>query len=769
MMQSSRLKGWRLARRAAVAAALLVVLVAVAGLGLLRGSLPQVQGSRSLPGLATVVRIERDAAGVPRIIGQSRLDVARVTGYLHAQERFFQMDLLRRRAAGELSALLGAPLYEIDAQVRRNHFREVARRVLQAQTTAQRTLLQAYVDGVNAGLGALTVRPWEYQLLRVAPEPWQPEDSLLCIYSMWLDLQDHDANIDRSLRAIRDATGEAGFAFLGGLAQRGDAALDGSVLPEAALPVALPAPRSRIAAAADPLGLQPPFVAGSNSFAIAGARSASGLPVLANDMHLSLRVPHIWYRASLQWIDASGASRKVVGVMLPGMPAMVVGSNGHVAWGFTNSNIDTVDAVPLGPQEVVRERVEEIQIRGAPARQLRLRESALGPVLTAADAPQQLALRWTALQAEATNLQLVDMENSQSVAQAMEIAHRSGIPNQNLLVVDAAGHVGWTLTGAIPLRDGSGWLPPAQVRTWVDPPEGLLWTANNRIVGGAALALLGDGGYDGSARAASIRDDLRERAARAPLTETDLLAVQLGDRAAHLDPWRDLLLGVLDDAFVAGNPARQALRETVQSWQGHASVDSVGYRVLRGFRSQAAQRALGPWVRATQAVYADANLGRLRPETAALRLLQQQPASLLDPAYASWQTLLQQSADAVLQEAGGSADSVKAWTWGRYNVSAMRHPLSAALPRFIGQWLDMPAEQQAGDSDMARVARPTSGASQRLVVSPGREEQGLLHLPGGQSGHPLSPYYRAGHEAWAKGEPAPLLPGATRWILTLQP
>jgi penicillin amidase len=174
-------------------------------------------------------------------------------------------------------------------------------------------------------------------------------------------------------------------------------------------------------------------------------------------------------------------------------------------------------------------------------------------------------------------------------------------------------------------------------------------------------------------------------------------------------------------------------------------------------------------VRATQAVYADANLGRLRPETAALRLLQQQPASLLDPAYASWQTLLQQSADAVLREAGGSADSVKAWTWGRYNVSAMRHPLSAALPGFIGQWLDMPAEQQAGDSDMARVARPTSGASQRLVVSPGREEQGLLHLPGGQSGHPLSPYYRAGHEAWAKGEPAPLLPGTTRWILTLQP
>jgi penicillin amidase len=744
-----------------------VVLLALGtGYGLLRASLPQLEGSHSLAGLTAAVRIERDAAGVPRVIGNSRLDVARASGFLHAQERYFQMDLLRRRAAGELAALLGAPLFDIDAQARRFHFREVARQVLQAQNPAQQALLQAYVDGVNAGLTALAARPWEYQLLRVAPEPWLPEDSLLCVYSMWLDLQDYDANIDRSLRALRLATGEPGFEFIGGLAQRGDATLDDSALPDPPLPAALPAAPAVLAQA---MSLEPPFVAGSNSFAIAAAHSANGLPVLANDMHLGLRVPHIWYRATLQWSDTAGALRQVSGVMLPGMPAMVVGSNSHVAWGFTNSNIDTVDAVPLGPQDAVHERIEQIRIRGAATRQLRLRESALGPVLTDAAAPQQLALRWTALQPHATNLQMVELEDSLNVAQALQVAHRSGMPNQNILVVDDSGHTAWSLTGAIPLQGADGWLPAERVPTRLDPPEGLLWTANNRVVGGAALALLGDGGYDGSQRAASIRDDLRARAAQGALTERDLLAVQLGDRAVHLEPWRQLLLTVLDDAFVADQPARGALREAVQAWQGHASVDSVGYRAIRAFRTQASQRALGPWVRATQAVYPQANLGRLRPEVAALRLLQNQPAALLDPAFASWQVLLQQAADAVVKDAGGTPESIREWTWGQYNVLAMRHPLSAALPKGVGRWLDMPAEAQPGDSDMARVARPTSGASERMVVSPGHEQQGLLHMPGGQSGHPLSPYYRAGHEAWAKGEPAPLLPGDTRWNLTLQP
>lgn len=772
-MPTNRVIGWRRLRWGlgvglGVALGLAAGTVGV-GYGVLRASMPQLEGNRPLIGLSSPVRVERDALGVPRIDGANRLDVARASGFLHAQERFFQMDLQRRVAAGELSELLGARLYKIDAQSRRYQFRSLARRVLAQQSPQQLATLQAYVEGVNAGLAALSARSWEYQLLRTDPQPWKPEDSVLCIYTMWLDLQDNDGTIDRSLRALREATGEAGFQFIGGLAQRGNAALDGSVLPDAPLPTALPARAATAVAAATVNGLEPAFIAGSNSFAVSGARSASGVPILANDMHLSLRVPHIWYRASLQWKDAQGSQRRLAGVMLPGMPSIVVGSNGRVAWGFTNSNIDTVDVVELGPQDRISEHTETILVRGEASRQLVLRESSQGPLLTDADAPRQLALRWTALQPEATNLSLLGMEDAQTVAEAIDVAHHSGMPNQNLLAVDRDGHVGWTLTGAIPAHDATGWLPSDRTPTSLDPSDGLLWTANNRIVGGAALSLLGDGGYDSAHRALAIRDDLRARAAQGPMRELDLLAVQLSDAAAYLQPWRELLLTVLDDGFVAGQPARLALRDAVRDWGGHASIDSTGYRLLRAFRSQAVERALRPWLLATRSVYPEADLARLRPEHAALRLLQQQPAALLDPAYPSWQSLMQQSADAVIEQAGGTASAVADWNWGRYNTLAMRHPLSSALPALLDGWLNMPAEPLPGDSDMARVQRPQSGASQRLVVSPGREQEGILHMPGGQSGHPLSPYYRAGHEDWARGEPTALLPGETRWSLLLKP
>jgi penicillin amidase len=346
------------------------------------------------------------------------------------------------------------------------------------------------------------------------------------------------------------------------------------------------------------------------------------------------------------------------------------------------------------------------------------------------------------------------------------------MPNQNLLAVDQAGHIGWTVTGAIPRYDDRDqWLARDEVPVLLDPPEGIAWTANNRIVGGRALALLGDGGYDGPQRAASIRDDLRARVQATPqLTERDLLAVQLGDRAAHLDRWRDLLLQVLaDDAKLAQSTAGQAMRDEVRNWQGHAAIDSAGYRLVREFRAQVWQSTLAPYVAAAQTRMADADLSRLRPEAAVWRLITERPAALLNPAYPSWDALLSAAVGATLNEAGRTAEGVKAYTWGQRNVLRMRHPLSASLPAFVARWLDAPFEPLPGDREMARVQTPTSGASQRLVVSPGREQDGVFHMPGGQSGHPLSPYYLAGHDDWARGKATPLLPGVSKYQLALLP
>ena len=744
--------------------------------GVLRGSLPQLTGQHQLAGLSAPVNVDRDAQGVPWVRGQSRLDVARATGYLHAQERFFQMDLLRRRAAGELSALVGSAALQIDTKTRRNGFRALAQQVIAGQDAEARALVDAYVAGVNAGLAALRNKPWEYQLLRVDPTPWQAEDTILCLYAMWLDLQDSDAAYDRTLLALREGAGDEALALLGALGSPDDAALDGSHLPQPALPAALPTPphKSGLSAAvhAPNTGMEPPFMAGSNSFAVSGAHTATGAALLANDMHLGLRLPHVWYHAALAWRDAQGQPRQVVGVMLPGTPAMVVGSNGRVAWGFTNSNVDTVDAVALTDADAVTETTARIEVKGQKAQEVTLRLSAHGPVVTARDAPVQYALRWNALRPEAANLSLMQLEDASTAAEALQIGHRAGMPNQNLLAVDGQGHIGWTVTGSIPRYDDrDSWLPQDEVPTLLDPDEGLFWTANNRIVGGRALALLGDGGYDGPQRAASIRDDLRARAQAAPqLSERDLLAVQLGDRAAHLDRWRDLLLQVLArDPELASQPAALALRVELHAWQGHAAIDSAGYRLIREFRGHVWQQVLAPYVAAAQTRMPEADLSRLRPEAAVWRLVTEQPATLLNPAYASWDALMSAAAAATLSDAGGTAAGVQAYTWGQRNVLRMRHPLSASLPGFVARQLDAPFEPLPGDREMARVQTPISGASERLVVSPGHEDSGLFHMPGGQSGHPLSPYYLAGHDDWARGRATPLLPGEPKYQLALLP
>ena len=761
-----------MSKKSWIKAALMLLAFAVGfAIGVLRGSLPQLTGQHQLSGLSSRVNVFRDVKGVPLVRGRTRLDVARATGFLHAQERYFQMDLLRRRAAGELSALVGPAALQIDIKTRRNDFRGLAQQVIAAQSPAARTLLDAYVDGVNQGLKALHSKPWEYVLLRIDPQAWRAEDTILCLYAMWLDLQDSDAAYDRTLLALRESAGDDALAFLGGLASPDDAALDGSVLPQPALPGALPVTTvTPVRTAA--VGMEAPFMAGSNSFAVSGAHTSNGAALLANDMHLGLRLPHIWYHAALQWLDSDGHPLQVVGVMLPGTPAMVVGSNGRVAWGFTNSNIDTVDAVRLGPDDAITETTALIEVKGQAAQTVTLRRSAHGPLVTAPDAPVQYALRWNALRADAANLSLMQLERAVTAAEALQIGHRAGMPNQNLLAVDEEGHIGWTVTGAIPRQDDRDqWLAQDEVPVVLDPAGGLAWTANNRIVGGQALALLGDGGYDGPQRAASIRDDLRARAQASPyLTEGDLLAVQLGDRAAHLDRWRDLLLQVLaNDARLATAPAALALRDEVRAWQGHAAIDSAGYRLIREFRAHVWQQVLAPYVAAAQSRMADADLSRLRPEAAVWRLITERPAALLNPAYASWDALLSAAAGATLNDAGGTAEGIHAYTWGQRNVLRMRHPLSASLPGFVARWLDAPFEALPGDREMARVQTPTSGASERLVVSPGREEYGLFHMPGGQSGHPLSPYYLAGHDDWVRGTATPLLPGVSKYQLSLLP
>jgi penicillin amidase len=533
---------------------------------------------------------------------------------------------------------------------------------------------------------------------------------------------------------------------------------------------------------------------GSNNWAVAGSRTAHGGAILANDMHLGISVPNTWYYASLAWPGAEGGER-VTGVTLPGTPFLVVGSNTHVAWGFTNSQGDWSDIVivepdpgnpnayltPEGPRTLERVR-ETLHVKGGQDEALDVVATVWGPVVGHDRRGRALAVHWVPLVPGGVNMGLARMETARSLDEALGLAARAGIPHQNFVCADATGRIGWTIAGRIPRRVGfdgrlptswadgtrrwDGWLDPAEYPRIVDPPEGRIWTANARVVDGERLAKIGFGGYDLGARARQVRDDLR---AFPRATERDMLAVQLDDRALFLARWRDLLLRTLTPEVAARDRRRAQMRQHVQSWGGHAATSSVGYRLVRAFRATVAEQIFGPLVAPCRRADGRFDFGRIRQSEGPLwALVSERPAHLLNRIYGSWDGLLVSAADktldTLLAEGGRLADR----TWGERNTVHIQHPLSRVLPA-LGFFLDMPRRPLPGDSNMPRFQSPDAGASERLVVSPGREAEGFFHMPDGESGHPLSSHYRDGHEAWVSGEPLPFLPGPPVDVLTLVP
>ncbi len=736
----------RIVRIVAVVLVLLVILVVGLGFyvrGQLRGSLAQLDGEAKLAGLSAPVTVARDDRGIPTIRGENRLDVAYALGFVHGQERFFQMDLLRRNSAGELAEIVGEAALPLDKPKRMNRFRDVARRVVEGANADQREMLEAYAAGVNAGLAALPTKPFEYLVLGAEPAPWKAEDSGLVLFSMYLDLQGEDYRDETTLGVMHDVLPEPMFDFLAPRGTEWDAPIQGEAFQTPPIPgpevfdtrkldaVAVASLRPLDAAA--PEG---PVHFGSNNWAVSGKRTKDGRAIVADDMHLGIRVPHIWYRAALEWPVSEGSDQKrnVTGVSLPGTPGIVVGSNGHVAWAFTNSEGDWVDVVivevdpndkdsyltPDGPRKFGHEK-EVLKIAGKPDETLEVVTTIWGPVKGTDHDGRPRVERWVAYDTEGVNMGLLKMETADTLEDAMRQANLSGSPAQNFVVADDQGHIAWTIMGRIPRRVGfdgrlpsswadgkhrwDGYLAPEDYPRVVDPEDGRIWTANARVVSGDMLATLGDGGYDLGARAQQIRDDMR---AKDEFTEADMLRIQLDDRAVFLSPCKKV-----DEKFSI------------------AKLD----------------RTEGPvW-----------------------RLVSEQPEHLIDPRYKDWDSLLLAAADQVISDATKNGAKLADFTWGNHNTTKIQHPLSGPLWPFAS-WLDMPAQPLSGDSEnIPRIQAPAMGASQRMGVSPGHEQEGYMHMPCGQSGHPLSPYYRVGHSSWVEGKAEAFLPGEAAHTLTLKP
>jgi penicillin G amidase len=776
------------------------------------GALPVLDGIKTVFGLKNSAIIERDEQGIVTIKAQNRSDVAVALGFVHAQERFFQMDLLRRNAAGELASLFGVRALDYDKSIRKHRFRERARSIISQLPQSQLELVKAYTRGVNQGLKYLSSAPFEYLLLQQEPVQWSEEDSILTIYSMYIDLQYHDGKRERTLGLMKAVLSGDVYAFLDPKGSIWDAAIDGSQFTQAPIPInAWPSASSFNVNNSDKENTklaknnedkyQGDYLPGSNSWAISGELSTTGSGVIANDMHLGIRVPNTWFRASFEYPDITPDSAttnkksvKITGATLPGTPNMVIGSNGDIAWGFTNSYGDYSDVIllttnadksqyltPSGYKSFTSNK-QIIAVKGQEAEEITVTETIWGPVIGRNHQGQLLAYRWVAHDKEAINMVATELEKAQNVSQAFDIAARSGIPSQNMLIADRHGDIGWTIIGPIPNKKGmvgetpkswstgenrwQGYLSPAQYPQLKNPDNHRLWTANSRVVGGDMYAKIGNGGYALGARSKQIKNRLFNQE---KFDEQSLLNIGLDDEAVFLRRWQQFILrDVLTEHVVAQNKSYQQVKELLESdIELRASTDSVSYRLVRNFRINIRDSVFSELKNTLSNVDKAFSFKSIRHqiEVPLWQLINEQPDNFLMLGENSWQKVFIKALEVTIADMT-SNQSLDEATWGQQNHSVIKHPLSNALP-FLNRWLDMPSKALAGDSYMPRVQGKSFGASERMVVSPGHEESGIFHMPTSQSGHPWSPYYGKGHSDWERGIASSFLPGKARYKLTL--
>jgi penicillin amidase len=779
-----------LLRRLLAVAAVLVALLLFAVATVLRESLPRRSGEAQVQGLAAPLAIELDSRAIGTVRGESFLDVLRGQGFLHAQERFFQMDLLRRSSAGELAELFGERALEADRAQRPFGYREHARSLRAALPPEQVAWLDAYTEGVNAGLADLGARPPEYWLAGAAPRQWLPEDSLLVVLTFYTMLSNNDT-YERSQGVMHAVLPPPLYDFLTPSTSRFDRPVLGSTPSDPTggyRPLPIPGPdvvdlRTQRALPRDGTPrVEPPLMGpASNSWAVDATRGADGRALVANDPHLSLRLPNIFYRVELEWPE-----RALRGVSIPGLPGVLIGASNDVAWGATVSNADQSDwvIVEVDPADSSRYltpdgsaafeiRSSEIAVAGGEPVRVAARVTRWGPVVAEDWRGRPLALHATWLEPQGLDLDIVGLAAATDVASASVLLARWAGPSLNWVLADRAGEIGWVANGPLPQRVGFDGSRPESLadgsRSWQGrraPPgtlggrDGALLTANSRTLPperADAVSRM----WMRPLRAKRIDDLL---AARRSFDERDFLAMQLDTRAEGYEQIRATIL----DAVGASDsePKLQRARELAELWNGHADVDQPAVRMLQAYYRALLERTLGPLL--APAIEADPGFVYRWPlaDETLRRLLDERPAHLLTGEHADWRSFLRQTLLETLAalEHSGAVDA----EWGEVNVLDVEHPLAGSLGPF-GRYLALPRAPLPGSMVSLRVAAPSYGAVLRMAVSPAAPENGVLELAGGQSGHFWSPQFRDQQADWLAGAPTPFLAGEPVARFELQP
>ncbi|BFU90196.1 MAG: peptidase [Nitrospira sp.] len=780
---------------------IIVFLVLAAGVVYLvlmvRASLPVLDGQSDMPSLHEPVMVTSDAFGIPTITGRSREDASRALGYVTARDRLFQMDLLRRTAAGRLAEVFGETMRHTDLKQRTFGFSGTAGAIAARLPRDQRDVLEAFTEGVNDYLTQMKTPPFEFLLLGYEPERWRGEDSLLILLAMFQML--NGAEEEERMRTVMGQALPSEVATF--LLPETDPYTEALLNGESHISARPPIPVRALTALRRPVDqMQVRRTAmvrvgrsglGSNGWAVHGAKTVDGRAVLANDMHLDLAVPNIWYRVQLRYEQI-----EVTGVVVPGIPIVVAGANGFVAWGVTNVEGDFLDLVrlELNPADSneyrtpdgwkrFADRREVITVKGAQDSVAEFKETIWGPVSQDPLLKGPVAVRWTALDPEAVDLGQLAMDRVRSVSEAIAVMNRAGGPANNIILVDSDGHIAWTYTGKIPVRQGfdgsvsvswadgragwAGYVSPQAFPKISDPPSGYLVSANQRMLDASYPYVVGHSFANGY-RAFRISQRL------GPMTkirERDLFELQLDSTSQFYEFYRRLAQEVLTDTVIQQTPSLAKARHAFEAWNGRADADSRGFALVVHFRDVLSRSVLTPFLsscreRDAQFSY-DGDLDTPLRELLTTQIPELNP----DPdRFSSWSEFLLNAVDQTVRELEEEHPSVSLTelTWGQLNRVRIEHPLAGALPG-LGYILNMPDEPASGCGQCVRVMQDGLGASQRLVVSPGRQGDGILHMPGGQSGHPFSPHYRDQQHYWSDGLPLPFLAGTPVHTLTLVP
>ncbi len=789
----------RLGRITAIGVALLVLAIVLAiSAGwfwlhqAMQAELPQLDGELQVAGLSAPVMVRRDAQGVAHIEAANLDDLLIAQGYVTAQDRLWQMDMARRLAAGETAEILGEKLIDHDRVQRVLAFRPTAERIVSTLPADQLHQIEAYARGVNLFIADHQESlPAEFRVLRYKPRPWQPVDTILVALSMaqtlddsWADKLSHEKMIARlgptlatDLFPIGSWRDHPPVSNQPGISD-----------PQPAIP-AIPLDESQAATGntEDLLRLQQLVgrqregcsgcTPGSNEWAVSGAHTASGKPLLSNDMHLTHGIPEIWYETELH-----AGSFHAAGVTVPGLPFITAGHNDHIAWGFTALYGDAQDVYieqTNGNGEYLatgdgtrswrpfERSTERIHVRGAPDVVLNLERTDHGPVVTPLlpHETRTLSLDWTFYSPKASGLPLYALNTASDWTSFRAALANWWEPTLNVIYSDDQGHIGYQAIGFIPQRAGglqgvpvapnasgagewTGFLPFDDLPSALDPEGGILATANSRVT---------PDNYPYQITLEWANPYRNERiwkwlTGKNGLTAADMLKLQT-DIYSEVDQQLGFRFAYAIDHASSTSPRLREAADLLRKWDGVVRVDAAAPAIV-----DAAKKAFWPAVLAPK-IGDDWKLySWTEKDYAREQLIAHEPAAWLPRGYQNWNDLLASVVATGLEQAHAPA-RLSDWKYGSYHTIAIDHPLFSMLripglpglaPDFIRS-SDVGPLPQSGDQTTVKQVTATLGPSQRFTIDWASPDAATENLVVGQSEDPLSPYYRDQWMAWYNG------------------